>query len=209
MRRPYIMLVAVIVLCSFTNIFATQDQVIQAANNGLQQYLKLIPAGSETQYGFLSRSEVQNATVGKPLQALALNADFYNKDYVPGTNYLVVRDEWRVPVIFNNEYKTLLTVANDQNNLKVVDLGGAGLSRELQTVSASLSKDDNFYILRIYPLSADFFVDVKSGDISMTNAVCIPLSSAIMAIPSLQQKSTYTLNEILPIIKTTLTNSTK
>ena len=209
MFRPYFIIIAAFIISGFTNISATPDQVIKAANSGLQQYLRLIPAGSETQYGFSSRYEIQNASVGKPLQALALNTDFYNKVYVPGINYLVVRNEWRVPVVFNNEYKTLLTVTGNQNNLTVVDLGGAGLSRELQTVIAKESKDDNYYILRIYPLSADFFVDVNSGSNSMANATYIPLSSAITAIPSLQQKSSYTISELLPIIKTSLTNQIK
>ncbi|HXS38099.1 MAG TPA: hypothetical protein VN721_15455 [Flavipsychrobacter sp.] len=200
-----LLLMLVLFLSSFDNFSSTNGMVMRTAQQELPRFMALIPADHANLYGFSTDDNLQTCTVGKPFQMLALNADFYNGNYVAGKTYIVPGKVWRVPVISNGAYRTLLTVAGDNGNYNAVDIGGAGLATELQQKSAGASKDDNYYLLRVYPLSADFFVDAKTS--SLADASFIPLSSAYMAIPSLQNKS-YSMDEILAVIKSTL-NQTK
>ncbi len=205
MYKSNLLLISIIFLSSFTNI-SSGDPVTDAAQKGLQNYLVLIPAGRENLYGFSTGDDLKNCTVGKPYQLLKLSLDFYQGTYDPAKNYLSPGKEWRVPVVMNGDNRTLLTVTADADTYNIVDLGGALLSRELQQASAHTGDNDHFYILRIYPLSADFFVDAQTADIS--EASFTPLTSAIMAMPSLQNKP-YSLNEVLPIIKASLDQKAK
>jgi len=200
-----LLLILVLFSSSFDNFSSTNSMVMTAAQQGLPQFIALIPAGHAESYGFSTDDNLQTCTIGKPFQMLTLSADFYNSDYVAGKTYVVPGKIWRVPVISNGAYRTLLTVAGENSNYNAVDMGGAGLATELQQKSAGASKDDNYYLLRVYPLSADFFVDAKTS--SLADATFIPLSSAYMAMPSLKNKS-YSMDEILTVIKSAL-NQTK
>jgi hypothetical protein len=198
MRRFVLFIIALLFFSSF-NTISSDDPVISAAQKELQSYLALIPAGRESLYGFPCAADLKNCTVGKPYQLLKLSTDFYQGTYTPETDYLVMGNEWRVPVVSGGTNCSLLTVTSQGGNYNVVDMGGALLSRELQQASAQTGSGDQFYILRIYTLHADFFVDAKTS--SASDASFFPLTSAIMAMPSLQNKS-YSLSEVLPVIKT-------
>jgi hypothetical protein len=206
MCRSALLLIAIFFFSSFDNLTSGNDPVVSAAQKGLPDYLALIPAGREALYGFPSQDDMKNCSVGKPYQLLKLSKDLYYGTYEEGKSYLVTGNEWRVPVVSNGESRTLLTVTASKGNYSVVDMGGALLSRELQQISAKADGNDNFYILRIYPLTADIFVDAKTA--SFSDAAFFPLTSAIIAMPSLANRS-YTLNELLPIIKAALDKQPK
>jgi hypothetical protein len=195
---------ALLFLCSFT--VSEQDIVVKTAQQGLQHFLSLIPAGTGGNYGFAAQDELGQCTVGKPYRMLTMSADFYNNAYAPDKDYLLVNSEWRVPVILNGTYKTLLTVTEDKGSYSVVDLGGAELARELQRMSVNAGNEE-FYILRIHPLNADFFVTANSAVSS--EAAYVPLSSAVMAMPSLSSGHSYTLSEVETAIQTTLKTQPK
>ena len=211
MNKYIVFIFPLVFLCSFRSIVANNDQVMNAARSGLAGYLEKIPAGSQDQYGFAAGDDLQKCTVGKPYQMLAVTIDFLRNPFVadPLTYAADLQpgNEWRVPVVLNGANHTLLTVANNQGNCQVVNLGGAELSVELQQKSANAGADDNFYLFRVYQLSCDFFVDAKGA--SLADAAYFPLQSAIMAIPSLSGKPSYTLSELLPIIKGALNQQAK
>jgi hypothetical protein len=195
---------ALLFLCSFT--VSEQDVVVKTAQQGLQHFLSLIPAGMGENYGFSAQDDMGQCTIGKPYRMLTMSADFYNDAYVPGKNDLVAGKEWRIPVVLNGTHKTLLTVTEDNGSYAVADLGGAELARELQRVSVNAGTND-LYLLRIHRLYADFLVVANSQVLS--DAAFVPLSSAVTAMPSLISGHSYTLSEVEAAIKTTLKTQPK
>ena len=115
------------------------------------------------------------------------------------TDYIAIKNEWRVPVMIKGQYRSLLTVSGYPGNYSVSGMGDPDLARDLQQKSEGANEKDEYYVLRIFPLLAEFFV--HEGDNSFAGAVFVPLGSAIKEIPSLGAKSTYSLTEVQQIIK--------
>lgn len=206
MSRFLFFILIVASLGSFT-VLREAEEVTGVARNGLQKFLAMIPSGHEADYGFSRGEHLQSCTVGVPFRMVGLSAEFYNSTYVPGRSYVVDGKQWRVPVILGGQYKTLLTVAGKSGDFNVIDLGGAGLATDLQRAGKLVGAADNYFILRIHPLACDF---LAAGNTQLLDdAAIVPLTSAIMAMPELQTKQTYTLAELLPVIRKTLDQQSK
>jgi hypothetical protein len=107
-------------------------------------------------------------------------------------------------VTIKAQYRSLLTETGYPGNYSVSGLGDPELARELQVSSAGVNQGDEYYILRIYPLLAEFFV--HEGDNSFIDAQFIPLGSAMKLIPALSagKKPFYTLTEVQQMVKDAL-----
>lgn len=196
-----------ICFCSFFGFNPANEDVVNAARAGLPAFLKLVPVTNCQDYGFPSAASMQHCTVGKPFQMLSLSVDFYRENLKAGKNYLMIGKEWRVPVITDGDFCTLLTVVGEQPNMKAQNLSGAELARQLQQATRIIPPTDDFYLLRVFQLSADFFVDAKTS--SLSEASYIPLPSALEAMPTLRSKSSFTLGELLPVLKAAITSAPK
>lgn len=184
--------------------------IMQVAKDNLSKSLSLIPMGQEKGFGFSSRNEFANAEIGKPYRVITLSKDLFNEpDMVADKDYLVIQDEWRVPVTVNGENRVLLTVISKGNELKVVDMGGAELSKELQVNSASLNAKNNFYLMRVYSIDADFITDDSAG--SLSDARYIPLNSALLSLDlrNMDHKTLFTFNHLLEVSKKAFINHPK
>jgi len=201
-------LLLLFILCTIamgsTGQTVNRQKMIKEAMNELQVWLKKIPGGNESGYGFTSRDEFSLATLGKPYQVFTLTHEFFNEEIQPGKNYLEATGEWRIPVMVNHENRAVITVYQNGNKWKIVELGARVLARELQEFERypGLSKNDNLRLLRIYQLQSDFlFADDPSlspGEINL-----YPMHSAFMNIAKIKQgtKVKFELNELLPYIK--------
>jgi hypothetical protein len=202
----------IVLLVAFSSFrFATSVNadklVMKAAEDQLAVYLAKIPQGHEKDYGFKNEDNMDNCKVGKPYRMLVFNIDFYNaKTLDESANYLSIQNEWRVPVMINNEHRALLTVTGSPSNLTVTGLGAAVLAKDLQEKSLGASDTDTWYILRIFPLSADFLV--VEHDNSIIEAQLIPLESAKDAIPALHKlnKPFYNISEVQSMVKEAVAN---
>lgn len=206
-----ILLFALLILGSFSISLPDEkeDKVIKIALDNLSISLAKIPVGQENYYGFSNREEFKTSSVGKPYRVITFTNDFYNEDKLIDKNYILIQNEWRVPVTVNGENRLLLTVSQQDTTLEVVDLGGAVLAKELQEKDNNVSSGSR-YLLRIYPLALDFFVKVTPGS-SLADATYIPLASATIAINSLNEKriSKLTLLEVFYIVKQLLKQQSK
>ncbi|MBS1587767.1 MAG: hypothetical protein JSS82_19710 [Bacteroidetes bacterium] len=207
MRKIVLFVTAIILLCSYSRTSYGQSDaaVIKTAQNDLQMMLSQIPVGQLEGFGFTSRSEFTSAVTGKPYRILTLNSDIYKGMQVDDERAIVAQDQWRLPVIVNGNHRLLLTVASQNGTLQTVGMGGAVLASELQKKIANADPSHQFYLFRLYSLEADFFVEATDG--SFTNANFIPLYSATMAMPMLNEMHPpLTLSQLLPIIKDALKN---
>ncbi|MEP7168531.1 MAG: hypothetical protein ABI855_04120 [Bacteroidota bacterium] len=209
MRNLSFLIATMIVCSSFTSSDETDKKVMMAAQENLSSSLSKIPVGKENQFGFTGTDEFSKCIIGKPYRLITLNNAFFTDEILTSKNYLLEQDEWRVPVMVNDQNRLLLTVTGQSDIYSVVDLGGMVLAKELQKKSKDFKSSDTRFILRIYPLSADFLV--KAGSNSLTNAEYIPLTSALMGIDGINSnaKPEYSLSEVLQLIKQELKNHPK
>ncbi|MEO8147013.1 MAG: hypothetical protein ABI723_05210 [Bacteroidia bacterium] len=208
MKKIIITAIALVFILSNFSFTAdeTEKKVIKSAQDNLQNSLLKIPAGHEKDFGFKNREEFALCTVGSPYRVITFTKDFYEGEMVANKKYIVLQNEWRIPVMVNGQNRILLTINANSDNYNVVDMGGAALAKELQQRN---NAGNHCYILRVYPLACDFLVVAEAP--AFTDVQCIPMTSAIKAIPSLtsNSKSFYSLSEAIQIIKNELKNQSK
>ena len=191
--------------CSAQSAGNTQANVSQAANKVLFSFLNNIPAGSESQFGFHDRNEINAATIGQAYQVVSLKEAFYFAQLSSASDYgsfVGLTPEWRVQVMAKGTSHVLLRVVTDSGRFEGVDLGGAGLSHDMEAALPERKTGHEYYLFKINELSADFLVDAPGG--SLTNAVYIPLPSARMALATLGKNPKCTLPEALTAINNAL-----
>ena len=201
--------VILFVVCSGFCIINDTDKIVQAAaESQLPVFLSKIPAGMEASYGFRPQDDLDLCTVGKPYRMLFFSSDFYKGPIDVSRNYILIKNEWRVPVIADSMYRNLLTITGNPGNYTISGMGDTVLAKELQQQGAG-NENDEYYILRIPPLRADFFVAESNN--SFIEARFTPLLTAIIALPALSStgKSSFTLAEVEKTIKEALEKNKK
>lgn len=212
MRKFLLLGAAFIVFCGFKQEPGNNNsKIIKTVKDNLYSLLGNIPGGSEDQFGFANREEIKMATVGKPYRVLTVSNEFLTTkllDKASVADYIVENNEWRVPVKVNGDNRVLVTVISKNGSFSAEDLGGSGLAKELQHVNIHADNGHNYFILRIYQLSADFLVDAPKGNLG--DATFIPLTSAHAALPALSGNiAAHNIRETLQTIKKALVNHTQ
>ena len=182
----------------------TDKIVMKAAEGQLSIYLDRIQQGHEKEFGFTNEDNREKCEVGKPYRLIVFNNDFYNGDLAEYTNYIEIKNQWRVPVILTGHFRVLLTVDGAPGNLTVSGIGGTELAKTLQEKSMGIDPNESYYLLKVFQISADFFVSEPGN--SFDEAKFFPLPSAVSAIPALKsnKKPSYTLNEVQQFVKAAL-----
>jgi len=197
-------LLLLVALCSFLPVSNSDQLVMAAAESQLPVFLSKIPEGHEKWYGFKESDDLDLLAVGKPFRMLLFNSDFYSTALNEEKNYFIIQNEWLVPVTINGESRTLLTMNGNPGNYLIAAMGDSALAKELQEQSAGANENDEFYILRIPRLRADFFVTETNN--SFSEAHFVPLLNAIIAMPSLSNtsKTSFSLAEMEKTVKEAL-----
>ena len=160
---------------------AAMVQILSAAQGRLPEFLNRIPVGQETAYGFRSRSEFVEATMGEPYQMFTL--DF--REIQSGRDYaLKALNEWRVPVRVRGEYRALLTVTRNADRWGAVDFGAALLARELADCEQRNDHSPRALhrgILRLFDSSCDLLL-MYDRSVLLDDATVFPLESTRRAL---------------------------
>ncbi|ESU21434.1 hypothetical protein FEDK69T_25010 [Flavobacterium enshiense DK69] len=136
-------------------------------SNSIEKALNLIPVGQEKNFGFNTREEFAESKIGVPLLVTKINSD----------GKLSIQNEWRIPVVVNNEYRLLFTVIKNTNGeFEIVDLGGSSLAKEISTIVINGKNPD--VLLRSYAFKIDFLSVNELITASGLQNCIIPLQSA-------------------------------
>lgn len=145
-------------------------------NTSIRLFLEEIPSEILSNYGINNQAEINKATIGKPIAV-----------YTIKNGSLSFTNTWRVPLVIDNEYRALFTIhKNSDDEYKIVDFGAVLLAEEF----FKFKKENDFSaMLRVYELRTDYFMCEDSvGEWKFQ-----PISN--------QEKSQYSLNELINIIK--------
>ena len=128
--------------------------VLKAAQSQLAELLESIPPGMEGDYGFTGRDEFGRATLAQPYEMLS----------VEGGGSVAALQEWRVPVVVDDQFRTLIDVQKSGDTYSAVGIGAAQLASELgqaetdSTATPSRQKSTQKFVLRSFKHTADFVV---------------------------------------------------
>jgi hypothetical protein len=173
--------------------FGQNKIITQVAYDQLDEYLKKIPLGEETMYGFNNREEFSQSKIGIPYEVFTLNSDFFDYDSIQSDrNYIISTENWRVPIIVDSKYKALLTVSKQDKKWSVVSIGAKGLANELEIFEQNHPSLSNRRILRIFQIKGDFILTEQN--------TIFPLLSASNSI-LIKYNQSYPIYEILNLIK--------
>jgi hypothetical protein len=197
--KQIVLSLSALFFCGIFSLHAQDENkaVLDAAKAGLSIYLEKIPAGIETSYGFNDRNEFKLATLGKPFPIYLLKIDFFTEPTVtPNKNYLVKSNTYKIPVIINGEYRSMLTVALMNGVWKTVGIGAAGLAKELGALEKKHPAEKA--LLSVHELECDFVI------LPNHNFPDVPvylLFSSGMALNKKTDSGVYSLSGILPLLK--------
>jgi hypothetical protein len=160
----------------------TEAAVQAAAVSSIPEFLERIPVGAEVRFGFAERGEFQRATAGRPYRMCTLVASVRDAAN-PRCEYEArPLPEWRVPILVDGQARALLTMAPAAGGWQAVDLGAAGLARELaRQEPATGPVSGRRFILRLFDLHVDFLVVARTTEISSYDTT-VPLFSAGAAL---------------------------
>jgi hypothetical protein len=150
--------------------------VIAVARSSIERFLEKIPPGFEARYGFRNRDEFKRALPGVPLRVYIPFPDSQDAKNGNRSDHPVATDEWRVPVLVDGEFRSLLTVTTVAGVLKAVDLGGAALAREFGEFDKKYSGSQRA-LFRVGRLKCDFILR-KRPESSIDEGEYHPLPSA-------------------------------
>ncbi|MGE5393920.1 MAG: hypothetical protein ACM3P1_04195 [Candidatus Saccharibacteria bacterium] len=100
----------------------------KAVQDGMEKYLNKIPTGKEFDFGFNSRDEFREITIGQPLQ------NYLFQDYsFSGNNDILFKpiQKWTVPLIIKNQYRCFINIILSNDGYKAVGFGLPTLAIDL------------------------------------------------------------------------------
>lgn len=133
-----------------------KEAVLKTAKDQINLFIKDLPADGIADYGFFNKDEFEKISFGEPIPV-----------YTMKDTTVVFTFTWRVPVVIEEEYRSLLTIIRENDSYQAVDFGAT----ELAKAYALKRTPRTIGILRVYEIKADFLMEQpRSG-----NPVFIPL----------------------------------
>jgi hypothetical protein len=142
---------AIFILALITGLAATAqsqnsetETVLRTAKSQINSFIKDLPDDGLADYGFLDRKEFGKINFGTPIPI-----------YTWKDSTVVFTSTWRVPVVIEKEYRSLLTVILENGVYKAVDFGAS----ELAKAYAANRTPKTIGMLRVYEIKSDFLIE--------------------------------------------------
>lgn len=180
------------------------EQVLKAAEVGLEPFLNAIPASEITHYGFSNSHEIKGAYLGKPIKMYTILPKNLITDNFENqlSSIVTATNQWFFPVKYKNSIKTILTVDLVSGKWKAVAIGSSGLAKQLEEAKVNwpATKGYKFQFVRIFQAQSDLLI------ITQNNVERIfPLKSTVIALKmenlSKENLKLYDPQEILTKLK--------
>jgi hypothetical protein len=126
-----------------------KEKVLSTAKAEVDNFIRLLPANNLADYGFSDAAELKQFTFADPIPVYTLE-----------DSTIVFTYTWRVPLVINKEWRSLLTVINENGTFKAVDFGAC----ELAKAYAATKTQKTIGMLRVYEIKQDFLMEkTESG----------------------------------------------
>lgn len=182
------------------------QQVLQAAEEGLPSFLESIPQSDLEHFNFNSADELQQATLGAPIEIYTIHPDdiLDFNGQTPVADLVSPTGMWLVPVVANGKIRTFLTVDTVDGAWKAISIGSSQLAEEWSNIADAYPQEGDYgkIFVRIYQATSDLIlVNLPQGG----NAF-IALRSAGIAL-GLEGGELYSPAKVLLDMKDTVRQS--
>jgi hypothetical protein len=180
-------LVFALSLCFMFSTFSFSDEgppreILNAAQEGIDSFLKKIELPALYDVGFKSQEDVDNAAIGDGFQIFTIPPErLLNEDVEPDLSILVIpMDMWQFLVRIPTRIVSLITIDRMKGNWKPVSIGSAGLAEQLGIFLEAWPQTQgySYRLIRVYQAKSDY-MEVFSGETSLG---LVPLTSARVAM---------------------------
>jgi hypothetical protein len=156
--------------------------ILDAAQLGIEIFFKDPRVKDLPEFGFSSREEADNATLGKGFRVFRVPPDSLLKEGASEDFYslAVPTNLWEFIVVSGGKAKVLLTVDLMNGKWTPVGIGAAGLAKEMNRALEAWPVSDGYQykLIRVYQAGSNFFgLSLGEKDIGI-----IPFTSARMAM---------------------------
>mgnify|MGYP001445409698 CR=1 FL=1 len=190
-----------ILLCLPLIGFTQKNITSNISMKDLYHFLEDIPVGQEQMFGFNNRQEIYKSELGTPYEIFTLSDSFFLDEKIDvSKKYVKSTGVWRIPIIIDDKYRSLVTVVMENNSWKIVSIGARGLAEELAEFERNQTSLKHFNILRVFQIKGDFILTSSN--------IVYPLTSANNSL-LFEDTGSNELNDVLIIIKNTLINYEK
>lgn len=155
-------------------------EIMEAAQQGLPQFLAQTPDDMLPLFGITSREELQTAQLSDPFQVHIITPDKLKasrgdssvKQLMEPTNL------WYFPIMVGEQTKLVLVVDHTDGKWQAVSLGYAPLARELHQVRQQWNRRDGYHpVLAMMPQVRAFVFSVPEvSDTNLTILRCRPVT---------------------------------
>jgi hypothetical protein len=145
---------------------AIPPEVLSAAQEGIEIFLKDAQTPSLYEFGFSGKEEANNATVGKGFEVFTVTPDSLlsagaSQDLA---SLAISTNQWEFVIEAGGKAKVLLTVAIMNGRWTPVAIGSSGLAKEVGKALATYpaAAGFNYQWIRIYQATSDL-LEISSG----------------------------------------------
>jgi hypothetical protein len=157
--------------------------------------MNAIPDGHLARFGFDSRAETHQSSIGDPLKVYTIEPDALLA-YDGGqemSELLSPTEIWLFPVICADRARVLLTVSRLRGRWQGVDIGGAVHATELERVARDWPRDAGceLHVVKVYQANSTFVCAIRDGTSHL-----IPLAGTARAIQLIDPGEPYDYSEL-------------
>lgn len=199
-KRTLVLLTAWLIsllMMSSSNAESAPDEVVSVARDGLHKFLNAIPEGELRHFGFTSKEELDQTTIGAPYRIYTIRPSeiFSYGGEADISPLLSATEHWLFPVICSGKARVLLTVALMHGQWRAVDLGGASVAVEIERVARTWPASQGYEMkfIRVYQASSRFILLTKDG---VSNLV--PLKGASIVLGLVKKGERYEYKQMSP-----------
>jgi hypothetical protein len=120
------------------------DTILKVAKAQISNFIMDLPDDGLADYGFLSKNEFGKIEFAAPIPIYTLQ-----------DTTVVFTSTWRVPLLIDKEYRSLLTVIKENGVFRAVDFGAS----ELAKAYAANKTPNTIGMLRVYEIKSDFLME--------------------------------------------------
>ncbi len=151
--------------------------VIQAAEDGLQPFMKRIPWGERERFGFTKADDPEQAYFGSPYRLHTITPAALSKYQSEDTVESLISEThmWYFPVMLEDECRVILIVDQMDGQWKAVSLGRAKLARQLGKVRKAWSRKRGYdpRLIAVFQAGEYLFTVPEKDSYNLTSLIRI------------------------------------
>jgi hypothetical protein len=161
-------------------------EVVSAATNGAQSFLRHVPPGENEFYGFSKDDDLTQASLGNPFRMYTIQPTSLWSDQLSATVTSLVSETtmWFFPVMLGTVARAMLVVDREAGRWKAVSLGYGSLAHELNSIWKQWPESQGFHpkLIAVFQAKRFYFTVPEVDDLNLT-PIALPQRTSEVRVP--------------------------